>query len=186
MALYPHPPRLPDGSIDWARINKPYVPPAVPDNGEPLAKLRRRCEALYRKEGRRFPPAATRDHCLRTLEFERQRQAHFRVKGKRMPPGATFAECLFALAKRLDVYTGGCDPKSGRDPPDLLFGPWAELWKGVGESLITTQPEFWTLLDVSGRGRPPGAENKQLNSRAGKEALRQRRRRQKKRDKYSG
>jgi hypothetical protein len=133
------------------------------------------------KRGRRYPPDATRDQCLRTLESERQYQATFRTKGGRLPPGATIAECLFALAKRLGVYTKECDPKSQRGPGmDLLFGPWGELWKGVAEKLIFAQPEFWTLLGTSRPGRPPGAGNKQIKTAVTKEALRQRRRRQKK------
>jgi hypothetical protein len=177
---------LADGSIDLAKITKRYEPLAPPDSGEPLSKLRRRCQALYKKEGRRYPPDATRDQCLQTLEFERQYQASFRKKGKRLQPGATFAECLVALAKRLDVYRRDCDPKT--QPGvfiDLFSDPWRQLWDSVSEKLIITQPEFWTLTGVSGAGRPPGAENKHLKTDVTKEALRQRRRRQKKRDKYS-
>ena len=181
MALYPRAPRLADGSIDFAKITKPYVPLAPPDNGEPLTKLRRRCQALYEKEGRRYPPDATRDQCLRTLEFERQYQASFRTKGKQLHSGSTFAECLVALARRLSVYTRDCDPKTQPGPGiNLLDGPWAQLWDSVGEKLIVAQPEFWTLLGASSRGRPPGAANKQVRRAVTKEALRQRRRRQEK------
>jgi hypothetical protein len=181
MALYPRAPRLADGSIDFAKITKPYVPLAPPDSGEPLSKLRRRCQALYEKEGRRYPPDATRDHCLRTLEFERQYQASFRTKGKRFHSRSTFAACLVALARRLGVYTRDCDPETQPDPGiDLLDGPWAQLWDSVGEKLIVAQPEFWTLLGVTGPGRPAGAGNKQIKMAVTKEAVRQRRRRQKK------
>jgi hypothetical protein len=79
------------------------------------------------------------------------------------------------------VYTGDCDSKTEAGPGiDLLFGPWGQLWNSVGETLILAQPEFWTLLGASGPGRPPGAENKQIKTAVTKEALRQRRRRQKK------
>jgi hypothetical protein len=181
MALYRSPPRLADGSIDWAAITKPYEPLAPPDNGEPLSKLRRRCQALYKQEGRRYPPDATRDQCHRTLEFERQYQASFRTKGKRLQPGATFAECLVGLARRLGVYTRDCDPTTQPGPGiDLLFGPWGQLWESVGEKLILAQPEFWTLLGATGPGRPAGVGNKQIRMAVTKEAVRQRRRRQKK------
>jgi hypothetical protein len=186
MALYPRIPRLADGSIDWAKIKGSPIP-APPDNGESLSKLRRRCQALYQKEGRMpYPADATRDECLRTLEFERRYQASYRTKGRRLPPEASFAECLVALARRLGVYTKDCDPKTEPGPGiDLLFGPWGQLWGSVGERLILKEPEFWSLFGVSGPGRPPGAENKQIKTAVTKEALRQRRRRQKKRDKYS-
>jgi hypothetical protein len=180
MALHPRAPRLADGSTDLAQIAKTYVPLAPPDNGEPLSKLRRRCQALYEKQGRRYPPDATRDECLRTLEFERQYQASFRTKGKRLQRGATFAECLVTLAGRLGVYTRDCDPKTQPGPGiDLLFGPWGQLWESVGEKLILAQPEFWTLLGATGPGRPAGAGNKQIKMAVTKEAERQRRRRQK-------
>jgi hypothetical protein len=136
MALYPHIRRLADDSIDWAAI-KGSPPPPPPDNGDSLSTLRRRCEALYRKNGRRYPPDATRDECLRTLEHERRYQASFRTKGKRLPPKGTFAECLVALGKRLGVYTRNCDPKTEPGPGiNLISGPWGQLWDGVGEKLI--------------------------------------------------
>jgi hypothetical protein len=127
---------------------------------------------------------ATRHRCLEALEHERQWQAHFRTKGTRLPPGATFADCLFALAKRLGVYTRDCDPKANPDGVDF-DGPWKQMWESVGEKLMLSQPEFWTLFGASGPGRPSGAGNKQLDAKPSKGTLRQRRRRQKKRDKYS-
>jgi hypothetical protein len=183
MALYPRIPRLTDGSIDWTKIEGSPLP-APPDNGESLSRLRRRCQALYHKKGKHYPPDATRDQCLRTLESERRYQDAFRTRGgpggRRLPPGATFAECLFALAKRLGVYTRDCDPKTEPGPGiNLLSGPWGQLWDSVGEKLIVAQPEFWTLLGATGPGRPAGAGNKQIKMAVTKEAVRQRRRRQK-------
>jgi hypothetical protein len=85
---------------------------------------------------------------------------------------------LFALARRLGVPTGKCDPKA--DPVTSWYsGPWNRLSDSVGERLITVQPEFWTLMGTSNPGRPFGARNKQTKP-ASKEAARVRRHRQKK------
>jgi hypothetical protein len=158
-----------------------------PDNGEPLSKLRRRCQALCKKKGRYLPPNATRGMCLDILDMERRYQAICRRRGRRLPPGSTFAECLLALANRIEVDTEGYDPQSYTDfrPPFFEGGPWGSLWETVGEQLIFAQPEFWTAMGAPKPGRPPGAENKQLNPKPEPEALRQRHRRQKKRDKNS-
>ncbi len=166
-SLYPYPFHLVEGFIA-----------DPPDSGELLLELRRRCRALYQQNGGRFPHDATRDECLQMLEAERRYQAAFRTKGRRLAPGGTHADCLFALAKRLGVPTGKCDPKA--DPvPDLFSGPWGRLWDSIGERLITTQPEFSTLMGTPRPGRPFGARNKQLKP-ASKEAARVRRYRQKK------
>jgi hypothetical protein len=154
-----------------------------PDNGEPLSKLRRRCQALRRN----FPPDASRKACLHLLEMARRYQAICRERGERLPFGSTFAECLLALANRIDVDTDGYDPQSYTDfrPPYYERGRWSALWETVGEQLIFAQPEFRTAMGAPKPGRPPGAENKQIKKEVTKEALRQRRRRQNNRDKYS-
>jgi hypothetical protein len=59
------------------------------------------------------------------------------------------------------------------------------LLQSIGVSLIFLQTEFWTPDATYGAGRPTGAKNKQIKTAVTKEAIRQRRRRQKKRDKYS-
>ena len=148
------------------------------DNGESLLELRRRCRALYQQNRGRFPHDATRNECLQMLEAQRRYQAAFRTKGRRLPPGATYADCLSALARRLGVPTGKCDPKA--DPVTSWYSdPWNRLSDSVGERLITVQPEFWTLMGTSNPGRPFGARNKQTKP-ASKEAARVRRHRQKK------
>jgi hypothetical protein len=130
------------------------------DNGESLLELRRRCRALCQQNGGRFPHDATRNECLQMLEAQRRYQAAFRTKGRRLPPEATYADCLSALARRLGVPTGKCDPKA--DPVTSWYsGPWNRLSDSVGERLITVQPEFWTLMGTSNPGRPFGARNKQ-------------------------
>jgi hypothetical protein len=174
---YPYPFYLSEGSID-----------DPPDNGETLPELMRRAKAVLLQNGMlgRWLQGATRHRCLQILEAERRYQAAFRTKGRRGPRGATETECLFALAKRLGVPTGKCDPKADRFP-DLQSAPWKELRNAVAERLIITQQEFWTLMETSSPGRPSGARNKQIKTAVTKEALRQRRRRQnkQKRDKYS-
>jgi hypothetical protein len=57
-------------------------------------------------------------------------------------------------------------------------------WR-IGCVLLDAQPEFWTYWLKPSKGRPRGSGNKVLGAVVSKEALRQRRRRQKKRDKYS-
>ena len=64
-----------------------------------------------------------------------------------------------------------------------------DFWVLIGQALAAQQPEFVTAFPSLkfGPGRPRGQPNKQLSTLVTPSALRQRRRRQKKkRDKYSG
>jgi hypothetical protein len=119
------------------------------------------------------------------LQAEHRRELQKHREGRRLPEGATYHERLAALADRLDISTSECgglqDGKFLNDDDAAIV----TLLQSIGVSLIFLQPEFWTLDATYGAGRPTGAKNKQIKTAVTKEAVRQRRRRQKKRDKYS-
>ena len=105
-------------------------------------------------------------------------------KGQRLPWGTPFKRRLFALAERLGVVDErGCPRKNFGFEDHHESTEFENLIFEVGKALIKEQPEF--ELIVTTPGRPPRARNKQLNPKPEPPALRQRRRRQKKRDKYS-
>jgi hypothetical protein len=119
------------------------------------------------------------------LQGEHRHKLRKRGEGRRLSEKATYHERLAALADRLDISTSECgDLQDGKflNDDDAAV---VTLIESIGTALVFMQPEFWTQYSTYGAGRPPGAGNEQLNPRPEPGALRQRRRRQRKRDKYS-
>jgi len=121
-------------------------------------------------------------------EVERRARKSFRASrsGTLLPPEASDDQRIFALATRLEVlmpehrrYMPGGDLYGENIPEDF--------WVLIGQFLAAQQPEFVTAFPgpMFGPGRPRGQPNKKTKMDVSKEAIRQRRRRQKKRDKYS-
>jgi hypothetical protein len=119
------------------------------------------------------------------FQAEHRRVLQKRSEGRRLPEGATYHERIAALADRLDISTSECGGLQGGKFLNDDDAAIVTLLQSIGLSLIFLQPEFWTPYATYGAGRPPGVRNKQLNPKPEPPALRQRRRRQKKRDKYS-
>jgi hypothetical protein len=162
MTLYPRAPRLADGSIDWARI----------EGRAGGAHVYRRPPDLRLSDG-----SPDRGEIERWWRTEWKRMA----KGKCLPREATFDVRLAALAKRLDIATTRLGPLSQAGEFENWddFEVLTDVWNQIGERLMFLQPEFWTLVDTGGRGRPRGASNKLLATNVSKEALRKRRQREK-------
>jgi hypothetical protein len=132
---------------------------------------------------------------------QRLRLKEARSAGRRLPPEATQDERLAALAERLGISIEKCGLQLRRGTFMLTteFGLLKtqdgsfvhsddsalveDLRKRIGFALIPLQPEFLTLFAIHRPGRPRGGRNKELNpgSMVTEGALRQRRRREKKR-----
>jgi hypothetical protein len=102
------------------------------------------------------------------------------VQGKRLPPSTPPDVRLVALAKRLGLSFDEHDLTwfGGLAAPD--DPKWRVLATTVSLNLLLMQPEFERMGELVIPGRPRGAQNKEIRTDVTKEALRQRRRRQKK------
>jgi hypothetical protein len=128
------------------------------------------------------------DHVIAAGDYGHKRyreKRRTRPKGRQLPWYTPNDTRLIALARRLGAAPEKYCPltRDGKgfvDPDSPMVD---RLWEDVGRWLILLQPEFERITFTS--GRPPGARNKQIKTEVTKEALRQHRRRQKKRDKYS-
>jgi hypothetical protein len=124
------------------------------------------------------------DSCIATNTGEYWLQLRESMKrtrqGRRLPPDAGYDERLIALANRLEISLKGCPPLThdGRRFVDPDAPQIERLLDAVKSTLLIMQPEFQTM--TFGAGRPRGRRNKVLVANVSKEALRQRRRRQKK------
>jgi hypothetical protein len=141
----------------------------------------------WTEERRRWARELTNHHCDYDAATDpatvangiRQRRKVL-VQGKRLPPSTPPDVRPVALARRLGLsfdeheltWFGGL---AAPDDPK-----WRDLPTIVGLNLLLTQPEFERMGELVTSGRPRGARNKKIRTDATKEALRQRRRRQKK------
>jgi hypothetical protein len=132
---------------------------------------------------------------------QRLRLKEARSPGRRLPPEATQDERLAALAERLGISIDKCGlelqhgtfmltrefgllkTQDGRFVHSDESALVEDLRDRIGRDLICLQPEFLTLFPIHRPGRPRGGRNKELSpaSMVTEGALRQRRRREKKR-----